>query len=58
MIDIILFTHICLILIKCWKEEGIGPEMLFESIWNLLSFNNDPNSSGKVPDNILPFNNL
>ena len=45
-------------LIKCWNEEGIGPEMLFKSICNLLSFDKNPNSSGKVPDNILPFNNL
>jgi hypothetical protein len=36
----------------------MGPERLFESIWNLSTFDKNPNSSGKVPDRKLPFNNL
>jgi len=40
------------------SDSGIEPDNWFSSTWNLFIFRRLPSSSGKLPDNILPFRSL
>jgi len=51
-------THRCFTFFKLEKDFGIGPVMLFSSIWNLFKFERYPSSLGKVPESLFPFSSL